>query len=57
MSGKAFVTAFLFFCFGFFLIALLFNKYPPAANSIWTLIVFVLYVALAVWTTRCMARK
>ncbi len=57
IKGKAFVTAFLFFCFGFFLMALVFNKYPPAANSVWTLVVFVLYVALAVWTTRRMARK
>ena len=57
MNGKAFVTAFGFFCFGFFLLALLFNKYPPAGNSIWTLVGFVLYVALAVWTTRRMGRK
>ena len=57
MSGKGFVTAFLSFCLGFFLLALLFNKYPPAANSVWTLVGFVLYVALAVWLTRRMARK
>lgn len=57
MSGKAFVTAFLFFCFGFFLLALLFNKYPPAGNSPWTLVALVAYAALAVWTTRRMARK
>jgi len=57
VKGKAFVTAFLFFCFGFFLIALVFNKYPPAANSVWSLAVFVLYVMLAVWMTRRMARK
>lgn len=57
VKGKAFVSAFGFFCFGFFLLALVFNKYPPAANSPITLVIFVLYVALAVWTTRRMARK
>ena len=57
MSGKAFVTAFLFFCFGFFLLALRFNKYPLAGNSPGTLVALAAYAALAVWATRRMARK
>jgi len=33
MSGKIFVVSFVFVALGFFLLAVLFNWYPPAANN------------------------
>jgi hypothetical protein len=56
MTGKAFVTAFLFFMGAFFLLAVLFNLYPPAGNSLWTLLGVLLYAAIALWVTRKVAR-
>ena len=56
-NGRAVVTGFLFLMGAFILFAILFGLYPPAANSWWTLAGFLAYGALAVWTTRRMARK
>jgi Flp pilus assembly protein TadB len=56
-NGKEVVTGFLFFMGAFLLFALLFNLYPPAGTSPLTLVAVAIYVALAVWTTRRMARK
>jgi len=55
-NGKTVVTGFLFFMGAFILFAILFSLYPPAANSVLTLVAFLAYVALAIWTTRRMAR-
>ena len=57
IKGKAAVTGFLFFMGAFILFAILFGLYPPAANSLWTLVGFLAYGALAVWATWRMARK
>ena len=57
MSGKAFVTGFIFFMLAFFLVAMLFNYYPPAANSPLTLVGIAIYALIAVLVTRRMARK
>ena len=56
-NGKVVVTGFLFFMGAFILFALLFNLYPPAGTSPLTLVGVAAYIALAVWTTRRMARK
>ena len=57
MSGKIFVVAFLFLMGAFCLLAILFNFYPPAANSIWTLLGVALYAALAIVVTRRVAGR
>jgi hypothetical protein len=57
MSGKVFVTAFLFLAGAFFLFASLFMLYPPAANNWLTLVGFIAYVAIAWAVVRWIARK
>ena len=57
MSGKVFVIGFLFAALAFFLMALLFNFYPPAANSPLTLAGLAVYAALAWLAIRRIARK
>lgn len=57
MSGRVFVILFLFAAFGFFAVAVLFNFYPPAGNSWFTLLGVAAYVAIAVLVIRRVARK
>jgi hypothetical protein len=57
MSGKVFVIGFLFVALAFFLLALLFNFYPPAANSPLTLAGIAVYGALAWLAIRRTQRK
>jgi hypothetical protein len=57
MSGKVFVIGFLFAALAFFLLALLFNFYPPAANSPLTLLGLAVYGALAWAAIRRTQRK
>jgi hypothetical protein len=57
MTGRAFVTAFLFFMGAFFLMAVLFNLYPPAGNSLWTLAGLLVYAGIALWVTRKVVRS
>ena len=57
MSGKVFVTIFLFVAVAFFLFASLFMLYPPAANSWMTAAAAILYVAVAVLVVRRVASK
>jgi hypothetical protein len=57
MNGRSFVMLFLFTAFGFFLLAVLFNFYPPAANSWLTLLGVAVYGAVAALTVRKAARK
>ncbi|MBV9550221.1 MAG: hypothetical protein JO256_11180 [Alphaproteobacteria bacterium] len=57
MNGRVFVTAFLLFALAFFLLAVLFNFYPPAANNWLTLIGVAIYAAVAVLVVRKMAGK
>ena len=48
MSGRVFVVGFLFVALAFILLALLFNFYPPAANSPLTLAGIAVY-GVAAW--------
>lgn len=57
MTGKTFVTAFLLFMLAFFLLAVLFNFYPPAANNWLTLLGIAAYAGIAVLIVRRVARK
>jgi hypothetical protein len=57
MSGKVFVLGFVFVALAFFLLAVLFNYYPPAGNNWLTLLGFAAYVAIAVVIVRRVARK
>ena len=56
MPGKVFVAAFLLFMLAFFLLAVLFNFYPPAANSWLTGIGVIAYIALAFLVVQRVAR-
>jgi hypothetical protein len=56
MSGKVFVTIFLFVALAFFLFASLFMLYPPAANSWLTLVGAAVYLGVAVLVVRKVAR-
>jgi len=57
MKGKVFVVRFIFVALAFFLLAVMFNYYPPAANNWLTLLGVAAYVALAVLVVRKVARK
>jgi len=57
MQGKVFVAGFLFVAAAFFLLAVLFNYYPPAGNNWLTLLGVAVYVAVAVAIVRKVARK
>jgi multisubunit Na+/H+ antiporter MnhB subunit len=57
MPGKVFVTAFLLFMLAFIALAVLFNFYPPAANSWWTALGVAVYAAVSVLTVRRVARR
>lgn len=57
MNGRAFVTLFLLAATGFFLLAVLFNFYPPAGNSWFTLLGVAVYGAIAALVVRRVARK
>ncbi len=57
MPGRVFVAGFLLVMLGFFLLAVLFNFYPPAGNSWLTLAGVALYAALSLWIVRKAARK
>mgnify|MGYP001605430212 CR=1 FL=1 len=56
MPGKVFVTALLCFMLLFILLVVLFNFYPPAANSWWTALGVAVYVAASVLIVRRVAR-
>ena len=57
MSGKIFVVSFVFVALGFFLLAVLFNWYPPAANNWLTLVGVIVYVVGVVLAVRRVARQ
>jgi hypothetical protein len=57
MSGKVFVTIFLFVAGAFFAFASLFMLYPPAANSWLTAVAAIAYLAIAVVVVRKVAGK
>jgi hypothetical protein len=57
MQGKVFIVGFLFVAVAFFLLAVLFNFYPPAGNNWLTLLGVAVYVAVAVLTVRKVMRK
>jgi hypothetical protein len=57
MKGKAFVAALLLLMMAFCGLAVLFNFYPPAANSWWTLLGVAVYAAGAALIVRKVARK
>jgi hypothetical protein len=57
MQGKVFIVGFLFVALAFFLLAVLFNYYPPAGNNWLTLLGVAAYVAFAVLVVRNVARK
>ena len=57
MQGKVFVVGFLFVAVAFFLLAVLFNFYPPAGNNWLTLLGLAVYVAAAVLVVRKVMRK
>jgi hypothetical protein len=52
MNGRFFVTLLLFGFAAVIGLLILFNFYPPAGNSPWTLMGIVVWVALAVWVAR-----
>jgi hypothetical protein len=57
MNGRVFITGFLLFMLAFFCLAVLFNFYPPAGNSWWTLLGVAAYVAGAAFIVCKVARK
>jgi len=57
MQGKVFIVGFLFVALAFFLLAVLFNYYPPAGNNWLTLLGVAAYVAFGVLVVRNVARK
>lgn len=52
MNGKFFVTLLLFVFAAAIGTAILFNFYPPAGNSLWTLVGLGIVAAIAWWTAR-----
>ena len=57
MNGRVFITGLLLVMLAFFLLAVLFNYYPPAANNWLTILGVAAYVAVAVVIVRRVARK
>ena len=56
MNGRFFVALFLLVCATFILFALLFNFYPPAANSFWTLLGLAVWLVGGFWLARRLAK-
>jgi hypothetical protein len=57
MNGRVFITGLLLVMLAFFLLAVLFNYYPPAGNNWLTLLGVAAYVAVAAVIVRRVARK
>jgi multisubunit Na+/H+ antiporter MnhB subunit len=57
MNGRAFVVGFILFMLAFIVLAVLFNFYPPAANSWWTALGVAVYAAVSVLIVRGVARR
>lgn len=56
MNGRFFVTLLLFFFAASIGTLILFNFYPPAGNSPWTLVGLAIVAAIAYWTARRASR-
>jgi hypothetical protein len=56
MNGRFFVTLLLFGFAAVIGLLILFNFYPPAGNSLWTLVGIAVWAALAIWAARRAAK-